>query len=252
MAYKAVFVNESHIAHAGLGYKEDWQGKWHGSDGTYQVKPEWMKAANVRQAREDYGGVGGIRFGRNTSHDKTDDSYNRDRDMGSGNTSTDSGSTNSTSERVWPDAETIKNAKYYEGQDPGKMTDEKLREYRNRKAMEDYYNKNNPSRSEEFMKGAQQANQLVSQGAAFTKSLMPDKIYTAPLDLSNMTDEQLRAANNRAQLEMQYNQYFNPPKQNEAKKWVDVAATGIGLAISAAGVAVPIVIEVMKNRKKGG
>ena len=247
MTYKAVSTSVSHIAHAGLGYTVDRQKKHHSkANGWYIPKSDTVSEE-----------IDGVKLGGyNESHDSSRSTYTRNRDMGSGSASTGgSGSTNNTNDtsgHVWPDAETVKNSKYYEGQDPSKMTDDQLRDYRNRKVMEDYYNKNNPSRSEEFMKGAQQANQLVSQGAAFTKSLMPDKIYAAPLDLSNMTDEQLRAANNRAQLEMQYNQYFNPPKQNEAKKWVDVAATGMGLAISAAGVAVPIVIEIMRNKKKGG
>lgn len=225
MAYKAVLVKESHIAHA--GYKEDWQGKWHGSDGTYQVKPEWAKA--------DRDSSGGSSAGGNARY--AYEEYAK---------SSSSGPTANTNP---PPA--FKNSDYYRYQNPKNLTDEQLTEANLRAVREHNYNKNYPSRSEEFMKGAQQANQLVSQGAAFTKSLMPDKIYAAPLDLSNMTDEQLRAANNRAQLEMQYNQYFNPPKQNDAKKWVDVAATGLGLAISAAGVAVPIVIEVMRNKKGG-
>lgn len=223
MAYKAVFINQSHIAHA--GYKEDWQGKWHGSDGTYQVKPEWAKA--------------------NSNFGRTDQYTNAQKDTAGG-----SGSSTNTTPPPSP-SPTFKNSDSYRYQNPKNMTDAELKEARDRAVLENAYSKNYPSKSEEFMKGAQQANQLVSQGAAFTKNLMPDKIYTAPIDLSNMTDEQLRAANNRAQLEAQYNQYFNPPKQNEAKKWVDVAATGLGLAISAAGVAVPIVIEVMRNKKGG-
>lgn len=228
MAYKAVLTKVSHIAHA--GYKEDWQGKWHGTDGTYQVKPEWAKAGNEPNSGPSYGGNARYAY----------EEYTR--------TAGSSGSNESNNQS----SESFKNSDYYRYQNAKNLTDEQLAEANLRAIRESNYNKNYPSRSEEFMKGAQQANQLVNQGAAFTKSLMPDKIYAAPLDLSNMTDEQLRAANNRAQLEMQYNQYFNPPKQNDAKKWVDIAATGMGLAISAAGVAVPIVIEVMRNKKKGG
>lgn len=243
MAYKAVSTNESHVAHAGLGYTVDWQKKRHSkANGWYIPKSDTV-------AEE----IDGVKLGGyNSSHDSSQNTYTRNWDKsrtsesgGSSSTGTETGGT------VLNDADVIKNKKYYEGMDPSKMSNEELTNYRTRAALEDYYSKGNPSRSEKFMKGAQQANQLVSQGAAFTKSLMPDKIYAAPLDLSNMTDEQLRAANNRAQLELQYNQYFNPPKQNDAKKWVDVAATGLGLAISAAGVAVPIVIEVMRNKKGG-
>ncbi len=240
MAYKAVFVNESHIAHA--GYKEDWQGKWHGSDGTYQVKPEWARANS--------------NFGRTDSSDhytyKNSTTVTTPPSASVGGSTTNNTNSSSGSTANTNPTSTFNNTDSYRYQNPKNMTDAQLKEARDRAALEAVYNKYYPSRSEEFMKGAQQANQLVNQGAAFTKSLMPDKIYAAPLDLSNMTDEQLRAANNRAQLEMQYNQYFNPPKQNDAKKWVDVAATGLGLAISAAGVAVPIVIEVMRNKKKGG
>ena len=240
MAYKIVSTSVSHIAHA--GYKEDWQGKWHGSDGTYQVKPEWAKANSNfgRTASSDHYGYG------NSTTATTPPPASK-----GGSTANNTNSSSGPTANANPTS-TFKNSDYYRYQNAKNLTDEQLAEANLRAIRESNYNKNYPSRSEEFMKGAQQANQLVNQGAAFTKSLMPDKIYAAPLDLSNMTDEQLRAANNRAQLEMQYNQYFNPPKQNDAKKWVDIAATGMGLAISAAGVAVPIVIEVMRNKKKGG
>ena len=250
MAYKAVSTNESHIAHAnrprmayqyvpthnGIGNPH------HGFSGQFTFNP----AGRADQGHTGEGGDG-YHYAKNT----TDwDAKPVGGDVN--NYHSDSSDYDTSRPKAEPEPETFKNSDYYRYQNAKNLTDEQLAEANLRAIRESNYNKNYPSRSEEFMKGAQQANQLVNQGAAFTKSLMPDKIYAAPLDLSNMTDEQLRAANNRAQLEMQYNQYFNPPKQNDAKKWVDIAATGMGLAISAAGVAVPIVIEVMRNKKKGG
>lgn len=230
MAYKAVFINQSHIAHA--GYKEDWQGKWHGSDGTYQVKPEWAKANS--------------NFGRTDQYEYKYTNAQKDTAGGSGSSSNSNSNTNTP-----PPAPGFKNSDDYRYQNPKNMTDAQLKEARDRAILENAYNKNYPSRAEEFAKAANNTKQFINDGGTFVKKLMPDKIYI-PLDLSNMSDEQLRAANNRAQLESQYNQYFNPPKQNKSKEWVDVAITGANLLLSASAIAAPIVWDIVKSKKQGG
>lgn len=221
MAYKAVFINESHIAHA--GYKEDWQGKWHGSDGTYQVKPEWAKAdhdssgGNARYAYEEY-----LKSSSSSSSDKS-----------SSSSESNSGPVNPTRK------------------DPYTMTNEQLKADYTRAQLISNYNKYYPSKSEEYVKAANNTKQLISDGGNFVKKVMPDKIYV-PLDLSGMSDEELRAANNRAQLESQYNQYFNPPKQNKSKEWVDIAIAGANLLISTSAIAAPIVWDIIKAKKGKG
>lgn len=222
MAYKTVSTSVSHIAHA--GYKEDWQGKWHGSDGTYQVKPEWAKA--------DYNSSGGPSSGGNARY--AYEEYAK---------SSSSGSSNSSSTSSGPVNPTRK--------DPYTMTNEQLKEDYTRAQLIANYNKYYPSKSDEYVKSANNTKQLISDGGAFVKKMMPDKVYV-PLDLSGMSDEELRAANNRAQLESQYNQYFNPPKQNKSKEWIDVAVTGANLLISASAVAAPIIISAVKAKKGGG
>lgn len=72
-----------------------------------------------------------------------------------------------------------------------------------------------------------------------------DKLFKTkpnePLDLSNMTDNEIRAILNREQLERQYNDIFNKPQENKGKAFVkktleinsSVAATAIaGLTIA--------------------
>ena len=105
--------------------------------------------------------------------------------------------------------------------------------------------------ADDFAKAANNTKQFINDGGAFVKKMMPDKIYV-PLDLTGMSDEELRAANNRAQLESQYNQYFNPPKQNKSKEWVDVAVTGANLLLSASAIAAPIVWDIIKAKKGQG
>lgn len=226
MAYKAVSTSVSHIAHA--GYKEDWQGKWHGSDGTYQVKPEWAKA--------DQGRTSGPSSGGNARY-----SY---EEYSKSSTSSSSGNSSSSSESTSGPVNPTR-------KDPYTMTNEQLKEDYTRAQLIANYNKYYPSKSEEYVKAANNTKQLISDGGAFVKKVMPDKIYV-PLDLSGMSDEELRAANNRAQLEYQYNQYFNPPKQNKSKEWIDVAVTGANLLISASAVAAPIIISAVKAKKGGG
>ena len=234
MAYKAVSTSVSHIAHAGLGYTVDWQKKRHSkANGWYIPKSDTV-------AEE----INGVKLGGyNESHDSSRSTYTRNRDMGSGSASTGGGSTNNTNDtsgRVWPDAETIKNAKYYEGQDPSKMTDEKLRDYRNRKVMEDYYNRNNPSKYDTAIDIAKSSQQFIRDGSSYIKNVIPDQPRKR-LDLSNMSDDELRTQVNRANLERQYNDYFNPPTVNKGKEYVDNFSNWAGLALTAGTLGLEVV-----------
>ena len=259
MAYKAVFINENHIAH--YGYKEDWQGKLHGKDGTYQVKPEWMKAnSNFGRTHNQYKYTGAGHSNNsgsspvNTPPVNTPPANNQPVNTPPANNppannppvnTPPANNTNNT-----PSPQNPAGPINYKRENPLLLENDDLRERNARGALISQYNKYYPSAAEQWRNGSQQATQLINQGAGFIKRVMPDAQYV-PLDLSNMTNEQLREANTRAQLENQYNQYFNPPKQNKSKEWVDIAAQGLGLAINAAGVAVPIIIAA-RNAKKGG
>ncbi len=64
------------------------------------------------------------------------------------------------------------------------------------------------------------------------------------LDLSNMTDKQMRDEINRALLERQYNDVFNPPTVSKGKerasKILEGTVAGLGIVSSALGIALAI------------
>ena len=64
------------------------------------------------------------------------------------------------------------------------------------------------------------------------------------LDLSKMTDQEMRSQINRALLEKQYNDMFAPQKVNKGKEYVtktlEVAGTVLGVTGSALGIALAI------------
>jgi hypothetical protein len=66
----------------------------------------------------------------------------------------------------------------------------------------------------------------------------------AKMDLSNMTDQQMRNEINRALLERQYNDMFAPKKVSRGRevagKILEVAGTTLGVASSALGIALAI------------
>jgi hypothetical protein len=90
------------------------------------------------------------------------------------------------------------------------------------------------------------ASSLVKEGKNIERDTRPAPVKKK-MDLSNMTDQQLRDRINRANLEKQYNDMFGEPaKQNVSKgrKYVqntlEVAGTVLGVAGSALSVALAI------------
>ena len=80
-----------------------------------------------------------------------------------------------------------------------------------------------------------------------TKKLVDDSIKNTPktkMDLSSMTDKEMRDAINRAILEKQYNDMFNPPQVSKGKEYaskvLETAGTALAITSSALGVALAI------------
>lgn len=77
------------------------------------------------------------------------------------------------------------------------------------------------------------ANDLVGKKRSKTK-----------MDLSSMTDQEMRNQINRALLERQYNDMFSPQKTSKGREYVsdvlDVAGTALGIGSSALGIALAI------------
>lgn len=65
-----------------------------------------------------------------------------------------------------------------------------------------------------------------------------------PMDLSNMTDKEMRDQINRAMLERQYDDMFNPQKASKGREYVsqtlDITGTVLGIGASALGIALAI------------
>lgn len=77
------------------------------------------------------------------------------------------------------------------------------------------------------------ANDLIGKKRSKTK-----------MDLSSMTDQEMRNQINRALLERQYNDMFSPQKTSKGREYVsdvlDVAGTALGIGSSALGIALAI------------
>lgn len=73
---------------------------------------------------------------------------------------------------------------------------------------------------------------------------------TKRLDLSNMTTQQIREANEREAAERRYNELFNPPKESQVSKFVDGFFKYALPAMSFAGGAVALLVGI-KNLREG-
>lgn len=91
--------------------------------------------------------------------------------------------------------------------------------------------------SPESAKRAGMASKTVSEGmnkASRNLSSSPTFNKKNPrLDLSKMSDDELRQVLNRERMEQEYNRYFNTPQESKGKKFVDtalpIAATVVGM-----------------------
>ena len=93
------------------------------------------------------------------------------------------------------------------------------------------------------------AKEIVDAGKEITSTAQDivatgDKKNKKPLDLSNMTDEELRAQINRKLLEQQYDNLYNKQEVSKGRKYVDdvlnYGGAVLGIASSAIGIAIAI------------
>lgn len=92
---------------------------------------------------------------------------------------------------------------------------------------------------------------VADEGSALankTKKLVDDSMKyrkVKPMDLSNMSDKEMRDQINRAILERQYNDMFNPQKEAKGREHVsrimETAGTVLGIGASAVGLALGII-----------
>ena len=76
-----------------------------------------------------------------------------------------------------------------------------------------------------------------------------DRNKPAPkMDLSSMSDQEMRNAINRALLEKQYNDMFNPKKESKGRKYVNKILDASGNTLSVAGSALSIALAIKELR----
>ena len=69
-----------------------------------------------------------------------------------------------------------------------------------------------------------------------------------PMDLSKMSDQEMRDRINRALLEKQYNDMFDPPTVSRGRQRVDYALETAGNVMAVAGSALAIAVSIQKLR----
>lgn len=243
MAYKAVFIDNGPVI---VHYNPYRWPAGSSQGGQFAPSPYGHAAARFNvgnQGTSSTGSSSSSSSGSSTNSGNTSSSSTNSSSTNSGNTSgsSNTNSTGSTSTQAQP------NVVNYKRGDPYSMTNQELIDRNTRAKLIDNYNKNYPSAAQQIQDGAQKATQLVNSGAQFAKTFVNEPNYTR-LDLSKISNEELARANERARLENQYNQYYNPPKEDRTKEWIDRAAQGIMLGINAAG-AVATIVLAAKSKK---
>lgn len=116
-----------------------------------------------------------------------------------------------------------------------------------RKVMSEY-DKNHPSK----LKSAKDAVDSASEGVNRLSNLEKQtrgKQKIMKMDLSNMSDQQMRSEINRAMLEKQYNDMFAPRKSDRGRKIAAGIIEGVGvtLSIGASALGIALAIKELKG-----
>lgn len=110
---------------------------------------------------------------------------------------------------------------------------------------------------DEWVKSDLSANKRIAEEASFMASKLKKLNDDAnrnrkvkPMDLSKMTDKEMRDQINRAMLERQYNDMFNPQKTSRGREYVSqvLEATGTVLGIGASALGIALAIKELKSK----
>lgn len=147
---------------------------------------------------------------------------------------------------------TAKGKKRYEDAKP--LSDEELKSQVQRLNMEKQYrnlkkNAEGPSKLERTKKLVDSASTLVNESKKISKEAK--KTAAKGIDLSEMTDQQLRDRINRFNLERQYNDIFGADSMTVSKgqKLVDDILDGVGTALTLGSSAIGLAIAIKELRK---
>lgn len=152
------------------------------------------------------------------------------------------------------------NARSVYGQDPlqkegaakkksvNDMTDDELLKDNRRRALENQYKKNHQapkSKVQSAKEAVDQTQKAVTQMRDLSRQMEAARRRTTPADLSKYSDDELRKAINRKNLERQYNDLFKDQDtissgQAKVDRVLNYAGTGLALTSTALGIAVAV------------
>lgn len=96
------------------------------------------------------------------------------------------------------------------------------------------------------------ASSAVNAAKNLEKAIPKSKKRSMDIDLKTMSDKQMRDEINRALLERQYNDMFNPPKVNKGREVVRNVLEIAGPTLAIAGTALSIAVSIQALKKGGG
>lgn len=128
------------------------------------------------------------------------------------------------------------------------MTDDELLKDNRRHALENQYKKNHQapkSKVQSAKEAVDQTQKAVTQMRDLSRQMEAARRRTTPVDLSKYSDDELRKAINRKNLERQYNDLFKDQDtissgQAKVDRVLSYAGTGLALTSTALGIAVAV------------
>ena len=135
------------------------------------------------------------------------------------------------------------------------MTADEKREYVKNAAADKAYRQTviENSKTKQVKRMVDETNNLIGQVKRYTDDNIRRGTQKKKLDLSKMTDKELRDKINRENLERQYNQLFAPDEATVSKgeAAVNRALTYGGLALTATSTALSVALAIKQLRAKG-
>lgn len=128
------------------------------------------------------------------------------------------------------------------------MTDDELLKDNRRRALESQYKKNHQapkSKVQSAKEAVDQTQKAVTQMRDLYRQMEAARRRTTPVDLSQYSDDELRKAINRKNLERQYQELFKDQEtisrgQAKVDRVLSYAGTGLALTSTALGIAVAV------------
>jgi hypothetical protein len=111
------------------------------------------------------------------------------------------------------------------------------------------YNKNNPNKLKSTKNAVESMAEATNKLSNLEKQTRP-KPTKVKMDLSHMTDQEMRSEINRALLEKQYNEMFAPQKVNKGRERLGaiLSTTGTVLAVGSSALGIALAIKELSGK----